>query len=166
MAASIDVILGQCIVAIQRGEMTKAECLQRYPQYEQELSVLLQTWQELVSSPAVAPSPAFRRIAKTRLQNRLASRQPVTFFDRLRHNWHRTTQTIKHRRTSMRLVTITIIALLLFVGSGAGVAYASEGALPGDPLYSAKTTIEGVRLAFSDSDGDVELYNEFANERV
>ena len=88
------------------------------------------------------------------------------FLERIRQNWDTRIQAFTPRRTAMRWVPITIIALLLLVGSGAGVAYASEGALPGDTLYSAKTAIEGVRLAFSDSDGDVELYNQFANERV
>ena len=87
MTTSIDVILGQCIVAIQHGEMTLAECLQRYPQHSKELTLLLKTWQDLTTAPAVSPSPDFRRVAKSRLQIRLPVQQPVTFLDRLSQTW-------------------------------------------------------------------------------
>jgi hypothetical protein len=53
------------------------------------------------------------------------------------------------------------------VGLSAGAAFASEEALPGDPLYPLKRGIERARIAFSQtSEGDAALLLEFADERL
>lgn len=73
----------------------------------------------------------------------------------------------KQEKNQIKRITIlSLIILLLFLATGGGVAFASKGALPGDALYGAKGAVEDVQLALSGDEGDVELLNEFANERV
>lgn len=165
MSADINEILMKCLNAIESSEMTPAECVERYPEHRQQLAVLLHTWETISGAPLVEASPAFRRVAASRLKNRLGTQRPETFSQKIRLIWHSTTHTFS-RSFSKRWIAIATIVLLALLGTGAGVAYAADGALPGDPLYSAKTTIEAVRLAFSGPEGDVHLFNEFANTRV
>lgn len=73
-------------------------------------------------------------------------------------------------RTMKLSYSIALVALLLifFLFSGAGItAYAAQSALPGDALYSLKTSIEQaqVRLA-ADAAKIAELHLEFAERRL
>jgi hypothetical protein len=58
-----------------------------------------------------------------------------------------------------------LLAVILCLGTG-GVILAAEGALPGDPLYGLKTTVEDVRLAVMPAEGDVSLHARFAERRL
>lgn len=62
------------------------------------------------------------------------------------------------------LVSLAMIAAL-FVG-GAGVAYASADALPGDMLYGVKSSIQNVQLALSGDEGDINLLLGFMNKHL
>ena len=157
MFTPINVILEKCLVSIQRGEMTPAECLERNPEYREKLTMLLDTWEALQAAATVEPSSSFQRTAKTRLVKQLPDEQYIPFLQQMDRVWQTFLQPFKRR--ALRLSPIILAALFAFLATGAGVAYASEDALPGDTLYSAKTAIEGVRLAFADSDGDVQLFN-------
>ncbi|MCP4167750.1 MAG: hypothetical protein GY759_17920 [Chloroflexi bacterium] len=57
------------------------------------------------------------------------------------------------------------LALMLIVTSS-GVALASAEALPGDPLYPVKISIEEIRLTTTDDAGDVALQTTFAQRRL
>ncbi|MFE0460555.1 DUF5667 domain-containing protein [Kitasatospora sp. NPDC058965] len=61
---------------------------------------------------------------------------------------------IGHRRRWGRRFAITGLVAGVTVGSFAGVAAASSGALPGDPLYGMKRGLEGLRLDLADSDAE------------
>ncbi len=50
------------------------------------------------------------------------------------------------------LASLTVVLLLVL--SGAGIAEAAQAALPGDALYSVKTSVEGIRLALAPDDFD------------
>ena len=74
-------------------------------------------------------------------------------------------------RLFMRRSIVLLVALFVFgvcFLSGAGItAYAAVSALPGDPLYSLKTTLESVRADLSpDSAEQARLYMEFAGRRL
>lgn len=59
------------------------------------------------------------------------------------------------------------LVLALFMATGTTAAYASEGALPGDPLYPVKRGLETARLALSLSEeGDASLIATFADRRL
>ncbi|MEK6256909.1 MAG: DUF5667 domain-containing protein [Chloroflexota bacterium] len=166
MSKSLDTILAECTQAVRSGEMTVEQCLQRFPEHASEITLVLNAWQILDSAPRVAPSPAFVRTSKSRLLNRLSDRKSSSPLAGFRTALQTIMSAFIPKASTMRWVTIAVIALFAVLSTGAGAAYASEGALPGDTLYSTKTTIEEVRLAFADSEGDVELFNEFANTRV
>jgi hypothetical protein len=72
------------------------------------------------------------------------------------------------RRRIWRPVFKGIAALLcVFIVGGSGIAYAADGSLPGDPLYTVKLGMEELRLALSWSEtDDMALLGAFANERL
>ena len=55
------------------------------------------------------------------------------------------------------------LAVLIF---GSGLTFASQGAVPGDPLYGAKRAIEDVRLLITPHSGEAGLHLDFARERL
>jgi hypothetical protein len=58
-------------------------------------------------------------------------------------------------------------ALVLTVGSATGVAYASNTAVPGDPLYGLDRAIENLQLSLSpNADSTIELLLAIADERL
>ncbi|WP_035847947.1 DUF5667 domain-containing protein [Kitasatospora azatica] len=61
---------------------------------------------------------------------------------------------VGHRRRWGRRFAITGLVAGVTVGSFAGVATASSGALPGDPLYGMKRGLEGLRLDLAGSDAE------------
>ncbi|PYC86915.1 hypothetical protein C7C46_05345 [Streptomyces tateyamensis] len=61
---------------------------------------------------------------------------------------------VGHRRRWGRRFAITGLVAGVTVGSFAGVASASSGALPGDSLYGMKRGLEGLRLDLADSDAE------------
>lgn len=156
MNEPIETILAQCLAALQTGRSDVEGCLKRFPERREELEPVLRAWEWVQNAPEAVPSMEFQREAHDRLLSKLGQQEAPPRAKRSRRPLF----------ASLRWVMVALAAMFALLASGAGVAYASEGALPGDPLYSAKTTIEGVRLAFSGSEGDVALFNEFANRRV
>jgi hypothetical protein len=156
MNEPIETILAQCLAALQTGAADVEECLRRFPDRREELEPVLRAWEWVQNAPEAVPSMKFQREAHDRLLSKLGQQEAPRRAKRSRRPLF----------AGLRWVLVALAAMFALLASGAGVAYASEGALPGDALYSAKTTIEGVRLAFADSEGDVALFNEFANRRV
>ena len=67
----------------------------------------------------------------------------------------------------LRLTTAGLGALILTMGSLTGVAYAADGAKPGDRLYSVDRKVEVLRLKFApDTEHTVQLMLLFASERL
>jgi hypothetical protein len=154
-------ILGICLDSIEQGQMTIHQCLERYPDYRDELEPLLMTASVFQSAPEVTPSTSFRSAARIRLMN-LISEISVTNPTVVRHH-KQIKQPIWKRRYAMTwAIVIALIATLI----GGGAAYASEAALPGDALYPVKTTIEDVQLALADDQEDANLLLDFAQERL
>ena len=155
-------ILGICLESIERGEMSIPQCLARYPEYRQELEPLLITAATFQAAPEIAPSPAFRGAARTRLMN-LIPDNPVTNSVPVRPH-KQIKQPIWKRRFAMTwAIVIALVATLI---GGGGAAYASEAALPGDALYPVKTAFEDIQLALADDQGDADLLLSFAQERL
>jgi len=113
-----------------------------------ELAELAAFAASLSEAPAVAPRPAFSADLRERLMaaaaTELVRADDVT--DRL---------TVRSapaaRRRHERRLTVGIVSLAI-VGASAGTALASQGALPGQPLYPVKRAIESVRTGFTTSD--------------
>jgi hypothetical protein len=161
-------LLDRCLVDIANGEKTIEECLQRYPQLNQDLVELLRIGQWVRAAPPPAPDSVFRAQAQKRMYNLITADAPY-------QSSYAVTQTTvipKKGKPALRTgiiprfaIAFTII-LMLLLGSGTGVALAARDALPGDTLYAVKTTVEDIRLYLADDVSDAVLLNTFANERL
>ena len=71
-------------------------------------------------------------------------------------------------RRSLLAGFAVLIVLAMFLFGGMGItAYAASSSLPGDALYSLKTTVENVRARFTpDLAARARLYTEFAGRRL
>jgi hypothetical protein len=163
MSESFNNILDQCLEAVENGELSVQQCIERYPQFARELSSLLQISKKLNQAPAISPRPAFRQHAHTRMQNLVLANPPRIELKTKQVPLQK--KVSRNRRPLARLITtLAIVIALLF--SGTGIAYASTDALPGDVIYPVKTAVEDIQLVFADDEKDVELLNDFANQRV
>jgi hypothetical protein len=90
-------------------------------------------------------------------------------------SWLHSTFDAKHQKLghlfakrSRVFVGLTLLAFLAYFFGGAGMtAYAASSALPGDPLYPLKTTMEVVRADLTiDSAKQARLYMNFAGRRL
>ncbi|NPA05815.1 MAG: hypothetical protein GXO54_00190 [Chloroflexi bacterium] len=181
---TLEYLLAQCLDEIKAGRRTFEECLAAYPAHRDELEPLLALALDLQRLPDPEPSPSFRRNAKIRLMNRIRAEQ-----DRMaavvatptvenssaksvtrgwwRRFWGWTTaspQSQPGRRTAM-IWAVVFAVVALFIGGG-GVVYAAQDALPGEPLYSVKETVEEVQLLLADPVEDVQLHLDFAARRL
>ncbi len=75
-----------------------------------------------------------------------------------------------HRGALTRRPAYALVSLLLafaLVGASTGAVFASEDAVPGDPLYPLKRGVERARIALTWTDeGDAVLLLQFADERL
>ena len=144
MNGSLPEILDRCLSRNQSGTATIKQCSQEYPEHAEALAALLRIAGE-VHSELAPPEPggAFVSTAQTRLLNRLRAAQEGTPRAKARQ-----VRRLKWARQPAYILASVVLALGLLVMS-AGVAWASEGSLPGDALYSVKRTIEEARLALT-----------------
>lgn len=167
MTKAFSDILDQCLEALERGELTRDECIAHFPQYRRELSDLLQISEKLHAAKPAVPSPDFKHHAQTRMQNLIAAYTPKRAAQQSANPGvvpAPTKQALKPR-WALRL-TATIFLIITLIVSGTGVASAASRALPGDTLFGVKTTLEEARLIVSDDEGDLALLNQYADERV
>ena len=151
MNAELEASLIECLDALERGEPV-AHILARYPASAAQLRPLLTTAMTL---------PAFRMEPSE--QQKMASRQ--AFLDQAA-----TLRQAQQPRRASRLMPrfamffAALSVMLAVLGSGAVVA--SGSALPGDPLYPLKRTVENARLAFTaDAAARTALRAEFETQR-
>lgn len=146
MNADIDLILANCLDSTARGEKTLAECLAEHPEHRDELQALLGTANLLQNAPQVAPRLAFRHSARARLLNQLrVPSKPATARERLGVAWRSLTRPAG-TRLALALAVVLLCVATLF---SAGVAYASDRAVPGDFLYPLDRAVEDVRLSLA-----------------
>lgn len=111
-----------------------------------ELAELATFASSLRDVPAVAPRPAFSADLRERLMAAAATELTPAEAATTERLTVRTNPTVRRRRE--RRLTVGIAALAI-VGASAGTALASQGALPGEPLYPVKRAIENVRTGFT-----------------
>ncbi len=150
--AKIDVLLNECIERIRRGE-TAAQCLASYPDNAAELEPLLKTVLSLNSVSELKARPEFRSYAKAQVLATVrgkAKGRAARRFSSLRWTW--------------ATIAVSVVAM---VSAGSGTVIASANAIPGDPLYSVKRTVERAQLAVTPSDvGKAKLLANFTDRRV
>jgi hypothetical protein len=153
MNREIEEILNTCIDRITlRGDSIE-NCLESYPDRARELEPLLKTAMEAREAFSEKPSREFQQEAKSRFLSKLVS--------------------IEKRREGFKLLdwqrrwAVAVCAVLALVIMAGGTVGASTNALPGDLMYSVKTTMERVQAFFTFGDeAKANLYIELAERRV
>jgi hypothetical protein len=170
MTDELQEALAWSIEALEHGRMSMEECLSRYPEFRKELQKLLLAAEDLRQAPAVNPSLDFKLNARHRLIKKLDVdvKEGVTFGERIRRTVRgRHGPTSVRRRPAMSWLLISAIVLSLFAGGGVGVAYAADGAVPGDALYGVDLGVESLRYYFAfNQETKAELALDFADERL
>ncbi len=159
-------ILDECLDQILSGEATLEACQRAYPEFAEALG----EWMDsvgLVKSviTAASPRPGFVDATETRLMNRMRAARPRP----ARPARHRS-PSLAQRLFGARKLAFALASVLLaffMLTSSAGVALASEQALPGDVLYGVKRGLEEARIALTaDPISQVELLGSFADRRL
>jgi hypothetical protein len=148
----LDTILDTCLAKIKAEGWSIEDCLAQYPIYREALEGPLRIAARLQRAQAIAPSLRFKENASERLQARLqsSSRPPVSRSAAVRAPAH-----IKSNRwlfPALRRFVVLPAALGLIVALAAGttgVAYAADGAVPGDSLYSIDRGVEQLELSLT-----------------
>ncbi len=130
-----DDILAQCLDDVLRGAQTIDDCLQRFPQYADELRPALHI--ALLTSRLKSPELAGDKVdaLEARLQAQMNASKPGNII-------HLPVIPV----AVSRMVATVAIVVLLALGSGAGLVAASSDSLPGDTLYGIKRLWEAIVL--------------------
>jgi hypothetical protein len=155
-------ILAEILADMDSEKKTAITSLTQNSEDEPDFSSLVEITLRYQKYPTPAPEKRFRYAARSRILTTLIDPRPVTFYGRVRHILQITNQ-LYTRRLAMSIILIVTLVLSLF---GGGTVYASQGAIPGDLLYSLKVNIEELRLNTASEEGKSELYLQFASERV
>ena len=157
-------VLAESLAALEQGEGLEA-VLARYPGEANELRPLLEmaAWMG-AERAAVEPRAGFVRASRARLVGRIAelgAAPQLSWWERLGLWW-----SSGNRRTALQLAVVVVMLACLVLGSS-GMAYASQGSLPGDALYPVKLGVEQAQLwANLDPVEEVRLHMRFSQERV
>jgi hypothetical protein len=135
MDAQLEVKLIECLDALAQGESVE-RILARYPQEAAQLRPLLQTAAGL---PALRMEPS--EAVKIRSRQKFMAQADML----------RRTPTRKSMGFLPRFATGFVAAGLVAIVLSTGAVAASGSALPGDPLYNVKRTVENVRLSTAGS---------------
>ncbi len=157
MASRFDQALDDCLTRIiLQGEPVEA-CLARYPDLAAELEPHIQVALRTARAFAFTPSAASRERGRQRL---LTEMRELERAEAQRGgggpSWR-----------GLRWALASAAAVLVVLAGGFGVARASASALPGQPLYTVKRTVEQTRLALAFSDEEkAELHLAYAQRRA
>ncbi|MPZ62191.1 MAG: hypothetical protein GEU93_13030 [Propionibacteriales bacterium] len=113
------------------------------------LQSLLDTVSTLRQLPPAGVDPQFHDDLRARLMDAAAAELPARRVEASPVRPASVPRTGPRALRRRRLLVATATSLVL-VGGGAGVATASQQALPGDMLYPVKRTLENARLSFAD----------------
>jgi uncharacterized membrane protein YgcG len=154
MARKFDEVLDECLERVLHGE-TLEDCLKSHPEHAGQLEPLLRTAMVTQKATSVEARPEF----KARLRYEIASRAQAS----ARPVPPRSPFLVWAPRWAVAIVSICLI----FVLAGGSTVAAASNTVPGDTLYSVKTTSEGVWLALTFSDAaKARLQARFAERRV
>ncbi len=154
MARKFDQVLDECIERVLHGESLE-DCLRSHPEHAGQLEPLLRTAMLTQKATSIEARPEF----KARLRYEIASRARAA----ARPAPQKTPFLAWAPRWAVAIVSICLI----FVLAGGSTVAAASNTVPGDTLYSVKTTSESVWLAFAFSDAaKARLQARFAERRV
>ena len=151
----LSLALEECLQAIEQ-KRNLPEVLRRYPADRDELVALLRLSVDLGGLGAPAADPAFRLRARNRMlaaadRQRQAPWNPLRFLP----------------RPAVRVALAGALSIAVLVGGLTAAAAASDGSLPGDPLYGVKLGAEQARLNITFNAADrARLQLRFADVRL
>lgn len=133
----LSIILETCLEAIQSGQATFQECLERYP-----------------SEAPLLKKELHLALLATRLKSTVMSDEAVARLEtRLRARFQQTMKSTSQLQVMRRAApwqfagkwaAAVLIVFLVALGAGGGTVAASSSSLPGDPLYGVKRAWESV----------------------
>lgn len=164
-----DMVLAECLDSIENQQRSVADCLAQYPDYAEDLAVLLRLAEALPHAQQVRPSLAFRQHGPARLKRRLeTSRRPPLRHAALRQSVSMTPPQASFAwgKLAVRLA-LPILAVAAFASASAMVAKAADGAVPGDSLYLVDLAVEDLELNFAATPQErLGLQLQYADERI
>ena len=155
MNRGFDDILDACLDRItQKGDSIE-QCLESYPEQAGELEPLLRAALSAKDVSSIEPRTEFQRMAKARLLSAVAAKKEKEGRRRLPlWSWQ--------QRWAVALAVVLALVMM-----GGGTVAASTNSLPGDVLYSVKTTTERVQAFFTfGKESKANLYMRFAERRI
>ncbi|MCL4369727.1 MAG: DUF5667 domain-containing protein [Chloroflexi bacterium] len=166
-------LLDNCLAELAAGRTTLRECLAANPGAAEELHDLLAVARAIEPPAAVAPDPTFRIRGRAALletiaagDSRLGASGRQSFWGSLFGGWKQSPR-LAAGGMGLRPALIAALVVLLLAASGSGVIYASQDALPDDPLYQIKTSVEGLQLSLApDDEAKAQAHLELAARRV
>jgi len=163
MKKGMEEVLAESLAALEQGEGLEA-VLARYPEAASELRPLLEMAAWMGSArAALEPRAGYVRASRARLVGRIGeinAAPPLSWWQRLGGMFR------GRRRYALQLAVVVMMLACLVLGSS-GMAYASQGTLPGDALYPVKLGVEQVQLwANLDPADEVRLHMQFSQNRV
>ncbi len=168
--------LERCLASIHSREATAEQCLAEFPQEADELRSLLETARLIEQPQVIEPDPVFRARCRVALLNATSSNTPrkatVTPI-RMLAFWDGFASEIQHRiaafssRQVLRPLVAGLLVVFLLLASSTGAIYASQDALPGDPLYQVKLAAEYAQLSLAgDEEARVWAKMDLASKRL
>ena len=149
MKQSFDAALDKCLAWLRAG-VDVATCLERYPEYADDLRPLLELGSDLRRTSTPLPSAEARAAGKQRMLAALSKKRTrplgATGWGRAAP-WLRRALTSGGLRPSWQLAVVLLVAVLV-MGTGVTVA-ASTNSLPGDALYPVKLASQRAQLVLT-----------------
>ena len=162
MPESIEKILEQCLENIKSESTTVEDCIEKFPQYRDELKDVLPLAVSVNALREVKPSEQFASQAANRLIAKLPD-APVTLWDRIRLIFMKDTIIMNRSIKMPQIIATIIIAISLLVGG----SFAVEASAPGDLLYELDRSFEQIRLRLtSNPEEALALRMQYASERL
>lgn len=160
-------VLDHCIEDVKAGRLTIEECLDQYPEFAHELREPLVVAEMLGGIPLQEPSESFRQQARPRLMAQLGPMPDgrVSLLEKIQQKWTHFFIIPQTRRLSMGWMLALFLVASVLVGGG--TAYASDNAVPGQPLYGLDRSLEEIQADLTvDPQAFVALQLAFADERL
>ena len=162
MNKKIETIFAECIQRMASGEQL-AECIQRYPQYVEELKPLLETasiTRDVALSISYNPQAKLKGLK--RLTNSLVSNQNEKQAEK--NSWF---TLFAWPRIAAKPVMLVLVAVFTTTSLALSTGVASSNSMPGEPLYWVKSQTENVSLMLPQSDiSKAQTHVRLANERI
>ena len=156
MAGRLDDILSECTDRLLQGESVE-QCLQRYPEQAPEIEPLLRVAVAAEkASSAVKPRPEFKARIRHQVQTQVRSKARKA-----------EPKGIPALHWIPRWAAVAACVALVLVFVAGGTVAASSNTVPGDTLYSVKTTTEQIQLKLTFSKAaKARLQARFAERRI